>query len=314
MNKKNKKVISHAGLAHVGLAKVISLDEYRKVRVGKRVTGKITDSVKKLGNAKNSRISYPVGGGPENTGDILEKFRMAEYLITIAMSLGDNEEKVGIAEEALKTFPDFTAAYNVLAEFKAINGEERLAYFQKGVEAWDRFHEFLEYESRARNAEPDLTPCFVAMQGVADSLWSMDRKEESLAGYWKMLKLEKHDSLGIRFIIIARLLEMGKNNEFNDLVNSIPSAASSVASWGKALFQFRRGAKKMAAAELKTALKESPHVADYLLGRVSLLFAMPRYGELSKKSEQAWAASLLFESWKSTDGAVAWLKGFLKEK
>jgi tetratricopeptide (TPR) repeat protein len=314
--KENKKAIPQEERA-----KVISLDEYRKGRVGKQALGKVAESVKTMGNARHSTrhsaghsgASYKVGGELENPSDILEKFRMAEYLITIAMSVGDNEEKVGIAEEALKTFPDFTAAYNILAEFKAKDGKERLAYFQKGVEAWERFHQFLVYESSVRNAEPDLNPYFNAMKGVADSLWAMKRREESLVQYWNMLNLEKHDSFGIRFIIMARLLEMGKNDEFYNLVLTIPSDTSSVINWGKVLYYFRRGEKDKAVAEIKTAMKGSPRVADYLLGTISLPFEKPRYDELSKKTEQGWAASLLFEPWKSTVGALGWLKEILKK-
>jgi len=301
-------------------AKVISLDEYRKERVERQEPGKISNGVKKMGtaghttsqsssfSASQSRVSYQVGSEQGNVDDILEKFRMAEYLITIAMSVGDNEEKIGIAEEALKTFPDFTSAYNILAEFKAKDSNARLAYYQKGIEAWERFHEFLEYESSVRNSEPDLTPYFTAMMGAADSLWSLKRFEESLVTYWTLLKLEKHDLFGIRFIIIARLLEFDKNEEFYELISTIPTEKSSVISWGKVLYYFRLGEKENAVKELATAMKESPRVADYLTGLTTLPFEMPRYSELNKKSEQVWAASLLSESWKSTAGAMYWLK------
>jgi len=301
-------------------AKVISLDEYRKGRVERQVSGKTSNGVKKMGtaghptgqsanlSASQSRVSYEVGGEHGSVDDILEKFRMAEYLITIAMSVGDNEEKIGIAEEALKTFPDFTSAYNILAEFKAQDSNERLAYYQKGIEAWERFHEFLEYESSVRNSEPDLAPYFTAMLGAAESLWSLKRFEESLVTYWTILKIEKHDLYGIRFIIIARLLEFDKNEEFNELILTIPTEKSSVICWGKVLYYFRLGELEDAVEELATAMKESPRVADYLIGLTTLPFEMPRYDELNKKSEQAWAASLLSESWKSTTGASAWLK------
>lgn len=134
---------------------------------------------------------------------------------------------------------------------------------------------------------------------------------------WGDPKMERAQDLmyrafnqGIRYLLLALLLEIGREDEAAELMQAKDYADEWSAVWlyTRALLEFRRrGASARANKALAVALGQNPHVPAYLTGKRRLPSRRPPLIGMGNEDEAIAYASEYLNHWRSTPGAVEWL-------
>ncbi|HEX9923330.1 MAG TPA: hypothetical protein VGD99_11775 [Anaerolineae bacterium] len=218
-----------------------------------------------------------------------------------------------LAHEALSISPDCTDAYVLLAEEEADTVGRALEYYQQGVAAGERalgqdyFEENVGYFWGLMETRPYMR----ARQGLANTLWELDRKDEAAAHFQDMLRLNPGDNQGIRYSLLNLLLSTKQDAGAQALLDEYDDG---MAEWlyTRALLTFRQeGAGPSANAALKEALRMNKHVPAYLTGRKRVPNRLPPYVGFGDDNEAAVYASGYLPHWRRTPGAIDWLKKHL---
>lgn len=232
----------------------------------------------------------------------------AQSLIFEALETA-GKKRLELAEQALKISPDCADAYVLLAEEKAQSLEEALSLYEDGVKAGQRALGKKVFEEEAGHfwGMVEARPYMRARAGLAQSLWLMGKREEAVSGYLELLKFNQNDNQGIRYLLAASLLDMGKVDALQELLGQYdePTAA-----WlyTKALVAYvKQGDCVEARKLLKEALDHNPHVIPYLLGEKKLPRKLPERIGFGDKDEAVAYAADFGPGWHQTRGAVDWL-------
>jgi tetratricopeptide (TPR) repeat protein len=240
--------------------------------------------------------------------DLLDQ---AQELIYDAWETSDRERRVAHAQKAISISPDCADAYVLLAvETAAL--DEALELYRKGVKAGERALGENAFESYAGEFWGiwETRPYMRARAGLAQSLWDCGLFDEALAHLRDMLKLNHNDNQGIRYVLAARLLELGRDDELAEHLNVNEEDGSAFFMWTRVLLAFRRsGDDPWSRRALADALKTNPQVPGYLLGHKSLPLPqeLPGYTGIGDESEAMYWAAENIKAWRTTNGAFAWL-------
>jgi tetratricopeptide (TPR) repeat protein len=232
----------------------------------------------------------------------------AQNLIYDAFEKDDPADRVAIAKEALAISPNCADAWVLLAE-EAESLSEASRLYEQGVEAGRRAigKEFDSYVGHFWGVLP-TRPYMRARTGLADCLWGSGRRDEAIEHYLDMLRLNPNDNQGLRYILAPRLLESGRAAEAEQLLNRFDDCT---AQWlfNKSLLAFRKEGDTGAARKLVANANEAnPYVPKYLTGQRMVPVYRPDSYSLGSDEEAQIYAGEASAAWKSTPGAVAWLR------
>jgi len=223
--------------------------------------------------------------------------------------------RITLAHEALAKSPDCADAYVLLAEEGADTLARALELYQQGVAAGERA---LGQDYFVENAGHfwgllETRPYMRARAGLAGCLWELGRREEALAHYREMLRLNPGDNQGIRYTLLNLLLTLNRDADAKALLKQYEEDAMAEWLYTRALLEFREGgASKEAGRALQKALKQNPHVPAYLTGRKRIPPRTPDYIGWGDENEAVAYAAVYLPHWRRTQGAVAWLQSHLK--
>jgi len=242
----------------------------------------------------------------------------AQELMYDAWETPNRRQRVKLAREALKICPVCADAYVVLAEDAVRSVEEACEFYRLGMEAGARalgvetFSELVGYfwgELRTR-------PYMRARAGLAECLCRLGKYKEAVEHYRAMLRLNPNDNQGIRYLLAACLLvDLGDTESLLKLLREYDGDASAVWDYTWALVTFMyQGDSPKARRLLKSALKQNPYVAPYLLLEKRLPKKLPEYIGMGDETEAISYCADFGAAWYKTKGAIAWLKSVLPEK
>ena len=261
-----------------------------------------------IGFVPNSReIEGLVGGmfGNRNNQDPIHK---AQDVMYEAWECRDPKQRFTLAREALRISPLCADAYNLLAEEYAKTQEEALAYFQRAVEAGanalgsDGFEDYAGHFWGFHETRPYMR----ARLGLGEALWVTGEKETAIENFKEMLDLNPGDNQGIRYILMAKLLEIGKMGDLKSLLEKCADEHSADIQYTRALlayFDNTAYAEKI----VKIAWAANQHIPSMLAGRkptVELLDYITMGGE----DEASSYVGAFGAAWKRTPGAIKWLE------
>jgi tetratricopeptide (TPR) repeat protein len=234
----------------------------------------------------------------------------AHEILLHAYQEPDEQRRVQLAKEALETCPDCADAYVLLAEH-AHNRKQALRLYEQGVAAGER----------ALGPEPfrigvgrfwgllDTRPYMRARLGLAHSLWTAGRREEAVQHLQDMLRLNPGDNQGVRYTLAGFLLFLDRDDDLAWLLQQYPDEGSAAWAYTKALLVFRQHGDTSEARQLLVeAKKTNRHVPDYLLGRKFPPSRRPSSYSPGDESEALNYLGSFLVGWRSTPGAVAWLR------
>lgn len=155
----------------------------------------------------------------------------------------------------------------------------------------------------------ETRPYMRARQGLADCLWAMNRREESIRHCEALLDLNPNDNQGIRDDLLSRYLTLGNDGGAERLFRQYPEDASASFLWSRVLFDCRGGDQTAAKASLKRAMTYNPHVRDFFTGRAKLPTELPESYSPGDQTEAVLYIASFAEAWLTSPEAMEWLIG-----
>jgi tetratricopeptide (TPR) repeat protein len=234
----------------------------------------------------------------------------AQSLIYRAHAEPDERRRVQLARDALALCPDCADAYVLLAE-NTRSRKEALRLYEEGVAAGRRA---LGAEAFERDVGRfwgilDTRPYMRARLGLAHSLWTAGRRDEAVQHLKDMLRLNTHDNQGIRYTLAGFLLFLDRDDDLARVLDQYPDEASTAWLYTRTLLAFRRDGDTPAVRQLlNKALESNKHVPPYLLGDKFPPNEQPGYYSPGDETEALNYIGSFLTGWKSTPGAVAWLR------
>jgi tetratricopeptide (TPR) repeat protein len=231
-----------------------------------------------------------------------------------AFGTTNSADRVRLAKKALEASADCADAYVVLAEH-AQSKKEALEYYEKGVTAGERALGPQTFREAAGHfwGVLETRPYMRALKGLALVLWSNGQHAEGVDHLKTMLRLNPNDNQGVRDILTSWFLLCDRNQELGELLEQY---REETASWmfSKALLAFRQQGDTAETREcLKAAAKRNKFVPAFLLGQERLPEQQPEYYGLGDPNEAVIYAAANLSAWKSTPGAVTWVRSVLQQ-
>jgi tetratricopeptide (TPR) repeat protein len=242
-------------------------------RMGRIVDEQQFESIEEAQGFLNDYLSRG-GGSLEDAPAPATPLERAQELIYDAFESDDPQERVELAEEALKISEDCADAYVLLAEETAEDAEEARELYEAGVRAGERAlgEELFTEEVGNFWGILETRPYMRSLEGLAASLWALGEREESISHYRRMLELNPNDNQGVRYELASCLLEEERDEELGELLEQYEEEASADWLYTRALWRFRtEGAGEQARVDLKEATSANPYVSLYLLGKKNFL-------------------------------------------
>lgn len=235
----------------------------------------------------------------------------AQQVIYDAFDAESSRDRIRLARQALGISPDCADAYVILGDELAQTPEEALGYYEQGIEAGrrslgdDYFTEFAGEFWHMLESRPYMR----ALAGKSQALQAMGRTGEAIAVLQEMLRLNPGDNQGMRYVLIALLLETRDLDATQALLRAYPDEASTTWLFSRALFKYQRdGDSPFAMRTLANATLANPHVIPYLTGERPLPSYSPPYYSPGQDSEAVWLAQEQQAAWEGTPGAIDWLR------
>ncbi len=240
-----------------------------------------------------------------------EALDLAQEKAFEAMDAPRAEERIALAREALALSPLCSDAYLVLARETA-DANEALELYRRAVDAGAEALGETAFEDDVGSFWGLLQtrPYMRARHELALALWRLGHRDEAVAHYNEMLRLNPDDNQGIRYLLIDALLDLGREADAGALLKRYEDDGSAHWSWSAALLEFRRTGNSAAANKaLARAVEANRHVAAYLLGSKPLPPSLPQYIGMGDESEAVSYAHYAAGAWEAAPGAKGWLAG-----
>jgi tetratricopeptide (TPR) repeat protein len=238
------------------------------------------------------------------------KLQEAQQLMYKAWEESNAGRRIALAHKALALSPDCADAYVLLAEEEADTVGRALEYYRQGVEAGeralgDKFEEFRGHFWGVLETRPYMR----ARQGLANTLWRLNRIDEARLHYEEMLRLNPGDNQGIRYLLVNLLLEMDLDDDVRKLLNQYRGEPTATWRYTTALLEFRQGgATAKSNKSLQAALRYNPHVPPYLTGQKRIPNRLPDHIGFGDEDEAVAYAADHLNHWRRAEGALDWLQ------
>ena len=237
----------------------------------------------------------------------------AQALIDQAWEARTQRQAAALARRALEIFPDCADAYNVLAGAEARSAEDALVLYEHGVDAGRRTlgNAFFDEHRGHFWGMIETRPYLRARRGLADCLWALGRKRESITHCEALLELSPDDNQGIRHGLLSRYLALGNDMGAARLFRDYPHDASAAFLWSRVLLDLRRGDQVAATEHLVLAMHGNPHVAGFFAGKRKPPARLPAHYSPGDRNEAALYLANFAEAWLASADAMDWLTGQL---
>jgi tetratricopeptide (TPR) repeat protein len=214
------------------------------------------------------------------------------------------------ARQALAVSPECADAWVILAQ-SASTPDLALERYEQGVAAGVRAIGAERFEELRGEfwGHLDTRPYMRARLGLAQILRDLDRDDEALAHYRELLRLNPGDNQGVRYLLVAALLELNRDAEAGSLLDEHGDDIQALWPYARVLWSFRTdGDTPRTRAALDAARRVNPHVVKYLVNPDSVPFNRPSHFALGSKDEAAYVADELGPAYSTTAGATSWLR------
>ncbi|MGH9204842.1 MAG: hypothetical protein ACRD2A_26755, partial [Vicinamibacterales bacterium] len=126
--------------------------------------------------------------------------------------------------------------------------------------------------------------------------------------YRALLELNPGDNQGVRYLLLAALLERGLNEEAGGLLAEHEDDLQALWLYGRLLWRLRvDGGTARTRVAFDAAIRANPYVVPYLLDPDSIPFDRPPHFALRSRDEAAYVAETLADAFAATGGALEWL-------
>ena len=234
----------------------------------------------------------------------------AQQLIYQAFESRDPRRRVELANQALAISLDCADAYVLLAAMTRDLGEAT-ELNRKAVEAGERALGTKAFTEDVGHfwGILETRPYMRARLALAQCQWGSGKRDEAIENYRGMLLLNPGDNQGIRYLLAACLLDVGRDDQAAELIEHYNDDASAAWAYASALIAFRRqGDSEDARQLLAEAKSTNPHVPAYLTGKKKMPRQLPDTIGFGDESEAISFVGDYGSSWLQTPKAIDWLR------
>lgn len=238
----------------------------------------------------------------------------AQELIYEAFESEDPSHRLELAQKAIALSPDCADAYVLLAE-QASSLEEEKSLYQQGMAAGERSLGKPGFQEAAGHfwGVLETRPYMRARLGLAEALWEEGNRDEALGHFREMLRLNPNDNQGVRYLLLRGLLDLNLNDEAAALLDVYADDGSTEWTFGRALLAFRRESDTETSRRLlQEAHQANNYVSDYLLDNRPMPRQSPTSVSPGGEDEAIQYAGGFRSVWRSTPGALGWMRKTLK--
>lgn len=242
-------------------------------------------------------------------GRSLTPLEQAQELVYDAME-ATGRLKIKLARRALALSEDCADASVILGEASS-NPEAALDWYQRAIDAGARALGPDHFAALVGQfwGHLETRPYMRARLAFAQTLRELGRDDEAIDHYRELLRLNPNDNQGVRYLLLPALLEDGRDDEADRLLDEYDGDIQATWPYARTLRVFRaEGDSARARSTLTRAVRVNPHVAKYLLDPETMPFDAPSHFALGSKDEAAYAAEGLQAAFDDTPGALAWLR------
>lgn len=222
-----------------------------------------------------------------------------------------------LAERALEIDPECADAYVLLGEDELMKEvwTEAENYFRKAMELsrarlGEKFFE--EYAGKFWKII-DTRPYMRALRGLAEVLWKLERRAESIDSFKELLRLNTADDQGNHNRLSLYLLIENRNEELDRLFEQYQDKTAA-RFYNKALVKFRlENDSEKSRSILTKAFNFNKHVPIYMLGYKELPSTLPKYINYGREDEAIVYTAVTYKCWSETAGALEWMLNRYRE-
>ena len=150
---------------------------------------------------------------------------------------------------------------------------------------------------------------------TADRLWLAGQRDEAVSQLQELLRAKPDVGQSARQMLSGFLLFLDRDDEAEQLLQQYPDDATASWAYNAALLAFRRQGDTIQSRRLlKAAKKSNKHVPAYLLGEKFPQDEPPGHYRPGGEAEALNYIGSAMAAWRSTAGAIAWLRANVKPK
>ena len=231
----------------------------------------------------------------------------AQDLMYDAWESADPKQRIVLAKKAIEISPLCADAYNLLAEESAKTPEEALVLYRQAVDAGKEAlgpEGFKDYAGHFWGFH-ETRPYMRARAGLGEALWATGDRDAAIENFKEMLELNPGDNQGIRYVLAAKLLDMGNIVDLKALLEMYADDYSADIQYTRALIAFSEGADN-ADDIAEEAYQTNKHVLAILSGKKKPV-QMGAYISMGGEDEASGYVEIFGRAWKKTPGAIDWL-------
>jgi len=240
----------------------------------------------------------------------------AQDLVYDAMEASTWEQRLRLVRQALELDPENVDALLMVEEASGLEAGERIEALRGIVAAGAK--------RLGKNAFKELVPHFWgfietrpymrARERLASALHEAGQLDEAAAEYAEMLALNENDNQGVRYVLLAVLLALGRLEDARALMKRYKNecAWNVVFAWCRVLERLMSKDEAGAAKALAVARKQNAHMEAFLKGHRKLPKNLPGSYSPGSKEEALCYAGVLLPTWKAHPEPLAWLSGMDK--
>jgi tetratricopeptide (TPR) repeat protein len=155
----------------------------------------------------------------------------------------------------------------------------------------------------------ETRPYMRARAGLAGILFETVRLDEAIQHFQELLQLNPPDDQGVRSILAVALFRAGRYRELEQLLESFAEDMTPDICFTRALWLYRtRGDCPEGSAALNRGILANPHVPALLLGRKKPRLSSADTVTVGGIEEASHYAVVALPDWRSTPGALFWLR------
>ncbi len=262
----------------------------------------------RTGRAAPAPTKKPRPGRPRAAA-ALSPLQRAQALAFEAYEAADIDDAIDLTEQALELSADCADAYIILSRIvsdprQALElATEGLAAAQRAIGP-ARFAAAVGHFWRDEETRPYLRACLAC----AERLWSIGRRDDSVDRLLDMLRLNPDDDQGVRYLLAAHLLELGRDDDFDKLIADYTEPMAFMA-FSRVLREFRHNGDSAAAGKLLAkACVANRHIVPELLDGSPHDGDLPHAFSPGTLNEAVLYVEDFAGGWKQTPGALTWLR------
>ena len=154
----------------------------------------------------------------------------------------------------------------------------------------------------------DTRPYMRARRRLADLYMLTGRREEAIAAFQDMLRLNPNDDQGVRNDLVRLFLQERRFDDLAKLAEQFHAEESAIFLWAEVLAQFIKNDIPRATAALQNARKQNKFVTAFLTGEADVPEELPEGFVPGDQNEALIVLDLLDRVWRKAPGALEWLE------